>query len=150
MVLRRLLIVVASPATEYGLQSVQTSVAVAHGLSSARSVVVMSLVACGIFPDQGSNLGPLDRQAGRFSTTGAPGEPKEGVYDPLQPAELHPWCSLNFTTSLASPCALFTLRISSFSWPPLDILNFLWQKRILDFLPVFTPFKICPSIVFPS
>ena len=88
-------------------------------------------------------------QAGRFSTTGAPGEPKEGVYDPLQPAGLHPRCSLNFTTSSASPCALFTLRISSFSWPPLDILNFLWQKWILDFPPVFTPFKICPSIVFP-
>ena len=63
MVMRRLLIVVASPAAEYGLQSVQTSVAVAHGLYSARSVAVMSLVACGIFPDQGSNLGPLDRQA---------------------------------------------------------------------------------------
>ena len=148
-VVRRLLIEAASPATERGLQSVQTSVAVAHGLHSARSVVEVHQLSCTRnLPRPGVEAGS-PAQAGRFSTTGAPGGSKEGVYDPLQPAGLHPWCSLNFTTSLASPCALFTLRISSFSWPPLDILNFLWQKRILDFLPVFTPFKICPSIVFP-
>ena len=43
------------------------SVAVAHGLKSAGSVVVAHglscSVACGIFPDQGSNPRPLHWQA---------------------------------------------------------------------------------------
>ena len=49
----RLLIAVASPVAEHGLQSAG-SVVLAHGLSCS--------AACGIFSDQGSNLCPLHWQ----------------------------------------------------------------------------------------
>ena len=48
------LIVVASPVAEHGLQNTRASVVVACGLSW--------LMACGIFPDQGSNSCPLPWQ----------------------------------------------------------------------------------------
>ena len=71
---RGLLIAVASLIAEYGLQVrglqqlwLTGSVVVARGLQSAGSVVVAHRlscsVACGIFPDQGSNPCPLHWQA---------------------------------------------------------------------------------------
>ena len=71
---RGLLIAVASLVVEHGLQvcGLQQlwhvgSVVVAHGLQSTGSVVVVHglscSAACGIFPDQGSNLCPLHWQA---------------------------------------------------------------------------------------
>ena len=58
-----LLVAVASLVVEHGLGGIQASVVAAHGLSIVASgtssiVVVHGLrcsVACGIFPDQGSN-----------------------------------------------------------------------------------------------
>ena len=72
--IRRLLIVVSSLVVEHGLQvrGLQQlwhagSVVVAHGLQSAGSAVVAHglscSVACGIFPDQGSNPCSLHWQA---------------------------------------------------------------------------------------
>ena len=69
-----LLIVVASLVAEHGLQARRLrqlqhagSVVVAHGLWSTGSVFVAHglscSMACGIFPDQGSNLCPLHWQA---------------------------------------------------------------------------------------
>ena len=60
----RLLIAVASLAAEHGLQSTQSSVVVAYGLSC--------LVTCGIFLDQGLNPAS-PALAGGFLTTGPPG-----------------------------------------------------------------------------
>ena len=71
---RSLLIAVASPVAGHRLQACGLqqlwhagSVVVAHGLQSAGSVVVAHglscSAACGIFPDQGSNLCPLHWQA---------------------------------------------------------------------------------------
>ena len=51
----RLLIAVAFLVAKHGLQSMQASVVVAHGLSCS--------TACAIFPDQGSNPCPLHWQA---------------------------------------------------------------------------------------
>ena len=53
------LIVVPSLVVEHGLQGALASVVVAHRLSCP--------AACGIFPDQGSNLCPLHWQADRIS-----------------------------------------------------------------------------------
>ena len=50
-----LLIAVASLVAEHGFLGMRASVVVAHGLSCS--------AACGIFPDQGSNLCPLHWQA---------------------------------------------------------------------------------------
>ena len=74
VVVRGLLIAVASLAAEHGLQarglqqlSHVGSVVVAHGLQSAGSVVVVHGLSCsvayGTFPDQGSNSCPLHWQA---------------------------------------------------------------------------------------
>ena len=52
---RRLLIAVASLVAEHRLQGGKASVVVAHRLSCSTT--------CGIFPDQGSNLCPLNWQA---------------------------------------------------------------------------------------
>ena len=54
----RLFTVVVSLVVEHGLYSVQASIVVAPGLCC--------LVACEIFPDQGSNLCPLHRQADSY------------------------------------------------------------------------------------
>ena len=61
--LHRLLIAVASPAVEQGLQGVRASVVVAHGFSW--------FAAYGIFLDQGSNTA----LAGGFFNTEPPGKP---------------------------------------------------------------------------
>ena len=74
IVVHGLLIVVASLVAEHGLQAhrlqqlwLSGSLVVARGLQSAGSVVVAHglscSTACGIFPDQGSNLCPLHWQA---------------------------------------------------------------------------------------
>ena len=72
LVLVQLLIAVASLVAEYGLQGARASVSVACGLSSCGwqdtgSVIMAhglsSPVACGIFPDQGSNWCPLHCKA---------------------------------------------------------------------------------------
>ena len=64
----RLLIDVASPVVEQGLQGAQDLVVVAPRLSSTGPVVVehwlSCSMACAIFPDQGSNLCLLHWQAG--------------------------------------------------------------------------------------
>ena len=63
----RLLVVVTSPVAEHRLQGIQVSVAAAPELYSTGSVVVVHRfscpAACGIFPDQGSNLYLLRWQA---------------------------------------------------------------------------------------
>ena len=51
VVVRRLLIAVASLVAEHGLYGTWASVLMAHGLSCS--------AACGIFPEQGSNPCPL-------------------------------------------------------------------------------------------
>ena len=65
--MHRLLTVVASLAAEHGLWGSRTPVDSAHKLWSRGSVVVAHShscpVACGIFPDQGWNPGPLHWQA---------------------------------------------------------------------------------------
>ena len=105
---QRLLIVVAPSATEHGFQSVQISVAVARGLGSACSVVVAHELSCRWnLPRPGIESGS-SAQAVRLSTTGASGESQEGVYDPLQPAGLHPWYSLNVITYSLPSCSLHT------------------------------------------
>ena len=62
-----LLIVVASLVAKHGLQGRQASVAVAPGLQSTGSIVVVQRLscstACGIFLDQGSKLCLLHWQA---------------------------------------------------------------------------------------
>ena len=70
---------VASPAAEHGPQQLWHlgPIVVARGLQSTGSVVVAHefgcSMACGIFPDQGSN--PLSPAlAGRLPTTAPPGE----------------------------------------------------------------------------
>ena len=67
VVVRELLIAVASLVVEHRLQGMQASVVVACGLWSAGSVVVAHRlscsVACEIFLDQGSNQYPLHWQA---------------------------------------------------------------------------------------
>ena len=59
----QLLIVVASLAAEHRLQGMPASVVVIHGLQSTGSIAVAHglscTMACGIFPDQGSNQCPL-------------------------------------------------------------------------------------------
>ena len=76
------LIAVASPVVQ--TLGTQTSVVVARGLQSAGSIVVAhgfsSSAACGIFPDQGSNLCLLHWQAELF-TTELPGEPHPYGFD---------------------------------------------------------------------
>ena len=63
LAVRGLLIAGASLCCGAWALGARASVAVAHGLSSAGSVVVAHglscSAACGIFPDQGSNLCPL-------------------------------------------------------------------------------------------
>ena len=89
-------------------QSVQISVAVARGLGSACSVVVAHELSCRWnLPRPGIESGS-SAQAVRLSTTGASGESQEGVYDPLQPAGLHPWYSLNVITYSLPSCSLHT------------------------------------------
>ena len=59
----QLLIVVASLVAEHRLQGMPASVVVIHGLQSTGSIAVVHglscTMACGIFPDQGSNQCPL-------------------------------------------------------------------------------------------
>ena len=63
VVVPRLLITVASPVAEHKLQGGWASVAVAHGLSSCSSQTLVHglswSMACGIFPNWGSNQCPL-------------------------------------------------------------------------------------------
>ena len=72
------LVAVASLVAEHRLQGVQGSGLVARGLWSAGSAVgahgLSCSMACGIFPEQGSNQCPLALQDG-FLTTGPPGKP---------------------------------------------------------------------------
>ena len=105
---QRLLIVVAPPATEHKFQSVQISVAVARGLGSARSVVMAHELSFRWNLPRSRVESGSPAQAGRLSTTGATGESQEGVYDPLQPAGLHPWYSLNVITYSVPSCSLHT------------------------------------------
>ena len=63
----RLLIAVIPPVAEHRLWGSQASVAVAHGLASTGSTLVVhglgGSTTRGIFPDQGSNLRLLHQQA---------------------------------------------------------------------------------------
>ena len=93
----------------------------AHGLLFGWFILLRSMdaMACGIFPDQGSNLCPT-ALAGRFLTTGPPGKPL-GLFDYSHPSkcgvvshcgfDLHfPdgwWCRVSFTylfSSVAQSC----------------------------------------------
>ena len=74
-----LLVAVASLAAEHCLQSAESSVVAAPRALRTGSVVVgyglTCSLACGIFPDQGSNLCPLHWQVG--SLTESPGKPRD-------------------------------------------------------------------------
>ena len=67
VLVRGLLIVVASLVAEHRLQGMPASVVVIHGLQSTGSIAVVHRLSCtmagGIFPDQGSNQCPLHCKA---------------------------------------------------------------------------------------
>ena len=64
---RRLLTAASSLAAERGLWGTQASVVAVQGLNHPKG--------CRIFPDQGSNLHPLNCKVDSYLTTGPPGKP---------------------------------------------------------------------------
>ena len=87
-----------------GLLTVVASLVVGHRLWGTGSVVVVCRPscskACGIFPDQGSNLSPA--LAGRFLTTGPLGKSFLPLLTSLWNARGHLWLVWNVLDSLQS------------------------------------------------